>query len=252
MAWFFLFSSTISPSLKQEKEIGAKAKKAAKKKAQKVSTNSHVVLIELLIKEHPFCSKQAKKKAGGTRSNQGDAGQSGEPPIAAAAAEEKAEDEGERTGQADCAYATAALLSTLRHAVIGTPSAAAAMETEVHCGPHVQVPLIIRPVIVRPVVAAAAAGSAAAPLAPAATTEPPRSPAPYMSAFAAVQRVRRMLAESNERKKEEQENECVICLDRPMSTVLQPCGHVQMCSRCCREHLALAESKSVEPQVREA
>ncbi len=60
-----------------------------------------------------------------------------------------------------------------------------------------------------------------------------------------------MMAESHERKKEEQENECVICLDRPMSTVLQPCGHVQMCSRCCRELLALAGSKSVEPQVRE-
>ncbi len=83
-------------------------------------------------------------------------------------------------------------------------------------------------------------------------TQQAASAAPHMSALAAVQRVRRMMAESNERKKklkEEQENECVICLDRPMSTVLQPCGHVQMCSRCCRELLAIAESKSVEPQV---
>lgn len=55
-----------------------------------------------------------------------------------------------------------------------------------------------------------------------------------------------------ERKQKLKESECVICLDMPMSTVLQPCGHMQaeMCSRCCREPLALAESKSVQPQVR--
>ncbi len=135
-------------------------------------------------------------------------------------------------------------------------------------GPSTLMPAIIRPVIMRPVMAAT--GSAIAPpiirkianstasssgqasvVVGQAATEPS---APHMSAAqAAVQRVRRMIAESHERKqklKEEQENECVICLDRPMSTVLQPCGHVQMCSRCCRELLAIAGSKSVQPQVR--
>ncbi len=134
-----------------------------------------------------------------------------------------------------------------------------------------QFPPIIHPVIVRTVAAAASNATLPAariirPTTPhldnrahAATAQPSdfAAPAPYMSALEAVQRARRkVLAESIEREKKvkqqfEQENECVICLDRPMSTVLQPCGHVQMCSRCCREHLALAESKSVQPQVRD-
>ncbi len=74
-----------------------------------------------------------------------------------------------------------------------------------------------------------------------------------MLALTDMQRVRRIVEQSKERakqSKEELENECVICLDRPMSTVLRPCGHVQMCLECCQEHMAIAESKGVEPQVR--
>ncbi len=50
----------------------------------------------------------------------------------------------------------------------------------------------------------------------------------------------------------EQENDCVICLDRPVSTVLKPCGHEHMCQRCCKKLFALSISKRVEPLVRDA
>ncbi len=86
----------------------------------------------------------------------------------------------------------------------------------------------------------------------AAGDNPAAPPAPIMSALTAVQRVRRIVERSRERAKkvkEEQERECVICLDRPMNTVLRPCGHVQMCLECCHEHMAIPESRRVEPQV---
>ncbi len=47
----------------------------------------------------------------------------------------------------------------------------------------------------------------------------------------------------------EEGNECVICLHKAITTVLEPCGHLQMCKKCCKEHLAVAESKGVKTQV---
>ncbi len=70
-----------------------------------------------------------------------------------------------------------------------------------------------------------------------------------ISVLTAVQRVMQIRQERAKQSKEEQENECVICLDRPMNTVLRPCGHVQMCLECCQEYMAIAESKGVKPQV---
>ncbi len=138
--------------------------------------------------------------------------------------------------------------------------------------PRTLIPMIIRPVDVRPAVGSSALPTAAPPqiirlpMDASLNVDHPTeqqqqasriavlqsAPAPDMSAPTAVQRVRRIVEQSKERakqSKEEQENECVICLDRPMNTVLRPCGHVQMCLECCQEHMAIAESKGVEPQV---
>ncbi len=145
---------------------------------------------------------------------------------------------------------------------VGVPSPAVASAADT----WPRMPPVIRPAIVRPVGAAVVpamapltdpiADNQASSSGQASTVEAtvPSAAQTDMSSAAAVQRVRQRMAESHERRqklKEEQENECVICLDRPMSTVLQPCGHVQMArSRCCKKLLALAKSKGVEPLVR--
>ncbi len=87
--------------------------------------------------------------------------------------------------------------------------------------------------------------------APSSSSAPAAPSAPTMSALAAVKMARRLAAEEQRRRAEEaaEDRECVVCLERAMNTVLQPCGHRQMCSRCCREHLALAESRQAEPLV---
>ncbi len=75
---------------------------------------------------------------------------------------------------------------------------------------------------------------------------------PSMSLLAAVRKARRKVAEDKTRRKEQEtlDTECIVCLDRPMKTVLQPCGHVQMCRQCCEQYLAVAASKRVAPEVR--
>ncbi len=189
---------------------------------------------------------------------------------------------GEGDSTADSGAAAASLLgssvgpSTAVSPRRAVPAAAAA---SVATGPSTLLPAIIRPVIVRPAVAAAGSSAlctAAAPrqiIRPMAVASPsvydPTGPQqqatgaaaagasarPATSALTAVQRVRRIVEQSKERakqSKEEQEIECVICLDRPKSTVLRPCGHVQMCLECCQEHMAIAESKGVKAQVIES
>ncbi len=132
---------------------------------------------------------------------------------------------------------------------------------------NTQLPAIIRPVILRPVVAAAA-GNAPLPTAPPprvptvvntadaagshmAASEPaalaaPLAPALDMaSALAAVQRARRMVDEA--RKGKQKPEECIVCFVKlsgaNAAVRLAPCGHRQMCSQCCKDLLAIAESK---------
>ncbi len=179
------------------------------------------------------------------------------------------EDEGERDAVLPHDHDSLQPL-TPRHGAAGTPAAAAAKPT-VSPGPKL-IPTVIHLSNSGPVVAAAGslAVLTAAPrqiTRPVAVATPnvydltgpqhqqatgAAPPAPIMSALTAVQKVRRIVERSQERAKkvtEEQEHECVICLDRPMNTVLRPCGHVQMCLECCHEHMAIAESRGVKPQV---
>lgn len=107
-------------------------------------------------------------------------------------------------------------------------------------------PNIIRlPVSRRPVVAAA--GAAALP-----TAAPQQHIMCPMVPYDPVgQRATWKVAQSKleMEEEEEREKECVICLDNPKSTLLKPCGHLQMCKKCCKAYLAAAESKGVKPQV---
>ncbi len=165
------------------------------------------------------------------------------------------------------------------HAIGGVP---ASPFPAAFAGPSVQMPAIVRPVV-RPVVVAT--GSAAAPPLSAHTTtirpqtvtglsnraasgQPPAmiavargvvlqpaagsssaAPASHsMSALDAVRRARRLAAEQKAAE-QDQDDDCIVCLERAINTVLQPCGHRQMCTECCREHLAYAESRQAEPQV---
>ncbi len=133
-----------------------------------------------------------------------------------------------------------------------------------------QTPNVIRPVIMRPVVATASTAMAQAKIvrpmtykqvlrggiaATGLTTSVSASAAPepeMLSALAAVQRARRMAGEATKKKRDSVEIECIICFGRLTSPVrLQPCGHVQMCSECCQELRAIAESKGVEFEASE-
>ncbi len=131
-------------------------------------------------------------------------------------------------------------------------------------GPSTPLP-IIRPAIMRPVLAASAGTTPLtvhnqAPLAvqavAIAATQPAASAAPapdiMSSTLEAVRRARRMVDESYKKKREAQQedHECIVCFGKVRRAArLQPCGHMQMCSRCCKELLAIAESKQVEPLV---
>ncbi len=126
---------------------------------------------------------------------------------------------------------------------------------------------IIRPVIMRPVVVTSSApapqiirptihgqalsGQAVAVSAPASSSAAP-TPLDMSSALAAVQRARRMADESRAKKQSEsEESECIVCFGRLKSAVrLKPCGHMQMCSLCCKKLIAIAESKRAKLEVR--
>ncbi len=198
-------------------------------------------------------SKQAKKAARDHQPHEGGPGPSAEPPMAEPLAtpppagpivplSPSDDGPGGDAGSSDSTAPAAPLPNGLDCLTavspkrqFGLPSVIAAAAAA--AGPRSVPSDIIRPVIMKLVVAAADAASDA--FAPAPSTS---------SALAAVQRVRRMMDES--RRKKQEENECIVCFERPMTTALRPCGHMQLCSRCCRKLVAIAESKKGKPEVR--
>ncbi len=146
------------------------------------------------------------------------------------------------------------------------PTQAAAVSSNSAAGaiPHTQMPPIIRPVIIRPVAAAAKIAPQLTRLINQAPTAGPAvaegtgpsiasSPAlDQSSALAAVQRARRMAAEAREGHEAPAEVECVVCFEALLrfAVRLQPCGHMLVCTQCCRNLLADAESKMIELQAR--
>ncbi len=156
---------------------------------------------------------------------------------------------------ADSAYGPSSVtVPPTQAAAVSSISAAGAI-------PHTQKPPIIRPVIIRPVAAAAKtapqltrsinqAPTAGPAIAKGSGSSVATSPAlDQSSALAAVQRARRMAAESRERN---EESECAVCLEALLRSMvrLQPCGHMLLCTQCCRNLLADAESKMIELQAR--
>ncbi len=146
---------------------------------------------------------------------------------------------------------TAVLPPSVLQQAVGVPAVIAAA-----AAPRRSTPLptaTIRPVIVRQVVAAGPAAGGMMTTQPPAASAALTAPIPDMmtSALEAVRRARRMVDESYKKKREaEGDNECIVCFRKlKRAARLQPCGHVQMCPRCCKELLATAESKQSEPLV---
>ncbi len=226
--------------------------------------------------------KQAKKKAQGGAQQPDDEEAGSEPAATTVATAE--EPEGQNAAAADAAAFTAATSYSSPAAgpstavapttgpsrgVAGAPAAAFASAAAAdEGGPRIQNPAIIRPVILRPV--AAARGNAGAQSVSPAVSNPgnhvmsqgqalaveaaavPAAPIEMDPLIlAAIQRARRIVDEAHRRKKGAADIECIVCFGKVTSPVrLKPCGHVQMCSRCCKGLIALAESNNVEPQVR--